>query len=294
MSDLILRGALEHPELHAVADRLRRYKERTETVLSSESEHWRCLSQLKQEAVARNDQLTATVVWCLEAIGRIQDHFVSAFLNIRAGQFQKAWDQLDRCEIGVSHLGRHFADEINEFGIEHIRVHTRLLQELYPRIMGFSSAILREDIRCSVCDAKITLREGCDHEKGEIYDGEMCAWVITRAKMLHVSLVDKPAHKIAMSFPKGKDDPRSSLIKCVVSALRSPWHGWSYRKEERRVRHPLFKGVCSDEDCPCGSGLVYKTCCMNKETVFPHFEFTFEMAPPHDLPRFGIHTPRDK
>ncbi len=293
MSDLILSGAFVHPELRPVADKLRLYEERTETVLAADSEHWRYLSQLKREAVARNDQLTAKAVWCLESIGRIQDQFVSAFVNIGKGEFQQAWDQLEHCEIGTLSLERHFIDESNEFGIEHVRVHTKQLQELYHLNMGLSSALVREDIRCSICDTKITLRGGCDHEKGEIYDGEMCGWVITRAKMLHVSLVDKPAHKYAMVFPKGNDDPRFAVVKSVVSALRSPWHGWRYQKEERRQHHPVFKNARPDQACPCESSLAFKDCCLGKETVFPHFQFSFEVEPPCHLPRFEIHIPRN-
>ncbi len=141
--------------------------------------------------------------------------------------------------------------------------------------MGISSALRREDIRCSICDTKITLRGGCDHEKGEIYDGEMCAWVITRARLLHVSLVDKPAHRYAMVFPNGNDDTRFYIVKSVVNVVASPWHGWRYRKEERRQHHPVFKDAGRDEPCPCGSNLDFNSCCLNKETVFPHFQFTF-------------------
>ena len=171
MNDTALHDVLERPVLRAATDRLRLYGERTETVLSSE--HWQYLSQVKQEAVARNDKLTAKAIWCLESIGRIQDQFVSAFLNIGKGEFQEAWDQLEHCEIGTLSLERHFIDESNEFGIEHVRVHTKQLQELYHLKMGLSAGLVREDIRCSICDTKITLRGGCDHKKGEIYDGEM-------------------------------------------------------------------------------------------------------------------------
>ena len=118
---------------------------------------------MKSKAVISKDQLTAKAVWCLETIGRIQDHFVSAFLYLKTSEFKEAWDQFERCEFETSFLDSHFTEERGEFGIEYIRTHTRQFQELFPFTAGISPAFLREDVRCSICDTRIGLRSGCEH-----------------------------------------------------------------------------------------------------------------------------------
>lgn len=286
-----LREAIYQPKLSAVTDWLRNYEHRTGS--SSFSEYQKLLSQLKCEAVSHNDQLTAKAVWCLETVDRIQDYFVSAFVHMKENRFKAAWDLLERCEIDTSFLDRHFTEEDGEFGIEHARFHTRQFQELYPGKWGFSPAFTIKETRCSICGTKRTLRGGCDHKVGDIYDGEMCFKDVTKlGRGLHVALVENPVQKSTVILPDD-DDYRFTLVKSVVSGLRNPWVGWIYFKEERRKYHPLFAGVGRKEPCPCGSTLGYENCCLEKETVFPHYQFVFDEEPQIEGPGLKIYPGRD-
>ena len=132
-----------------------------------------------------------------------------------------------------------------------------------------SPEFLYKDVRCSICDAKVTLRSDCGHELNEIYNGEMCIRVVKGAEILGIGLVDNPVQKYSVIFPNGDDDDRFTRLKYVASALNSPWDAWDYRKEERRQYHPAFKNLGRNELCACGSGLKYKKCCINEERVFP-------------------------
>ena len=287
-----LREAIYQPKLRAFTVWLRNYKHRTDS--SSLSEYQQLLSQVKYVAVSENDQLTAKAVWCLEAIGRIQDYFVSAFMRMKNTKYKAAWDLLERCEIDISFLDRHFIEDDGEFGIEHARFHTRQFQELYPGKWGFSLAFTIEDVRCSICGIKRTIRSGCDHKVGEIYDGEMCFRDIVKiGDALHVALVENPVQKSTVIFPPD-DDYRFTLVKYVVEGLRNPWVGWSYHKEERRKHYPVFANVGRNYPCPCGSSLKYKHCCLKKEVVLPHFQITFEEQPPKKLPHLIIQTGKDQ
>ena len=120
-------------------ERLREYRIHLDSLLPQT--FWQSLRDKKSEASANCDQGTAKLLWCLETIGRIQDHFLSAFLSISKSDFMTAWNQLERCEIELSFLDRHYSEEDNEFGIEHIRVHSRQLQELYPYTWGLSPSL---------------------------------------------------------------------------------------------------------------------------------------------------------
>ena len=101
---------------------LRVYRKRLDILLPDT--FWQSLRDKKSKATTNCDQKTAKLVWCLETIGRIQDHFLSAFLSIHKGEFMAAWYELERCEAELSFLNKHFSEQDNEFGIEHIRIHS--------------------------------------------------------------------------------------------------------------------------------------------------------------------------
>ena len=238
---MTLREAIDQPRLRPARDWLRNYKDRT--ALPSFSTLQPLLSQLKSDAVSINDQLTAKAVWCLETIGRIQNHFETSILDISAGEFISAWNGLERCEIEIYFLDRHFTEEAGEFGVEHVRVHTSQFQDFFPFKWGISPAYLHQEVRCTICDAEWTLRNRCNHKIGEIYNGEQCGKKICKFKILHVAIVDRPAQKYSVIAPNGNDDYRFNLVKYVADGLKSPWACWSYHKEERRKHHPLFVGI---------------------------------------------------
>lgn len=254
--------------------------------------HVELLSRLKKKAVTDGDQLTAKAVWCLETIYSIQRQYVAAVQGMRTGQFQQAWYLLDRCDIEGSFLRKHFADDREEFGIQHALIHVRRFQDLYPYNWGISPEFLYKEIRCSVCDEKITLRSDCGHETGEIYDGEMCSREISSIDILGVSIVANPVQKYSVIFPNGDDDDRFSLPQYVATALNNPWDAWSCQIEDRRQHHPAFQNLGRNEPCACGSGVKYKRCCANKETVFPHYRVTLSEHPKAELPQLVIHTRR--
>ena len=278
---MTLRETLRQPGLHIVTAWLRDYRSRTDT--TSFAVQFERLSRLKREAVTRDDQLTAKAVWCLERVAYIQKHFISAFQHIRADEFEEAWHELDSGGNQIRLLNGHFTEKSHEFGIEHVRRHTEQLQELYPFKWGISPAIIYREVLCSICDTKLTLRTKCAHTVGEIYDGEMCARSVTDAELLHISLVENPVQKFSVIFPNGNDDPRLALVRFVGTGLNSPWDGWSYSKEERRLYHPAFRNADPSNRCPCGTTLPYRQCCLDKEQVLPHYQVLFDKEPPVEL-----------
>lgn len=274
MNNLSLREAIDQPSLREMRDLLREYKSRS--ILTLPSECWQQLAFLKGAAVSAGDEVTAKAVWCLETIGRIQDNFISVFLNLRHGEFQVAWNLLERCERDIGFLDDHFTEDEGEFGVEHARAQTKKLQDMYPLTWAFSPAFLHKEIKCSICGTKLTLRSKCDHINGEIYEGEMCSRVVTSTELLHVALVKDPVQKYSFIFPKEDNLQPFSPLTNLAAAIGSPWRRWKYDKEERRQFHPAFKGVGRNEICPCNSGAKYKRCCLGKEKVFPHFKIYLE------------------
>lgn len=282
---MTVREVILEPEFDDVRRILQSYEERAYGVLPLE--FWSLLSLKKQGYVHAGEQLKAKASWCLEAIGRIQDTFVTVFLRIGSDEFREAWEMLGYCEKETYWLDKHFAESEDEFGIEHIRNHAVQIEELFELRGGFSPGILHKEVRCSVCDAALTLRKGCEHEIGEIYDGERCHLVVSDALLLHVAVVDNPAQRYSFIWPENEGKTRFAVVKYLSEHLNSPWEKWSFRKEVRRRFHPAFQNVGRYDPCPCRSNLNYRDCCLRKELVpeFPHFSFEVSGDAKGDLGR---------
>ena len=252
--------------------------------------YWTSLATAKARAVQAGDQETAKSAWVLETIGRAQDAFVQAFNSARERKFKAAWDSLHRSASELRFVERHYADEEDDFGLRHMRVHIPQFQSLFPYRWGLSPAFLRKRVECSVCGQRITLRSDCGHVTGEVYDGEMCIRRITEAEMLHVALVDTPAQPYSV-IELDTSRPDFLPVQYLLRALRSPWHAWAVSREERRAHHPLFKNLGRNEPCPCASGKKYKHCCLTSVTVFPHFEFSLAHPPPSGIQGIVLRPP---
>ena len=246
------------------------HKTRIDHILPKE--YWEELSYFKKNAVNESDQLTAKVAWCFETIGKIQDKFVEIYIHFINGEFYMGWCLLEKCEILIGFLDKHFLEKNNEFGIEHIRIHTKNFQSIFPYKTFFSpSSILKH--RCSVCNKLITPRNHCGHEIGEIYNGEMCHKIAETIEILEVSIVENPVQKYSVTFLEGKDQYNYEAIKYIVKKISSPWETWDYEKSKKLV--PKYKNVGRNELCPCGSGMKYKKCCLRKKQEIDHLEFSY-------------------
>ena len=249
--------------------------------------YWSELASSKAQFVSEGDQEAAKAIWVLETIGRAQDTFIRAFAMLRSEEFKAAWDSFDRTDAELGFLERHFVDEQQDFGIEHMNIHVQQFISVFPYRWGISPAFIYKAITCSICGERITVRSKCGHTLGEIYDGEMCVRQIESLEIIHVAIADPPAQRYSV-FDLEPGIPGFEPVRFLARALRTPWDGWSVRKEERRTHHPLFKGLEPSDMCGCASGKRYDECCMKSETVFPHFDFRFEHDPPPDTPRIVV------
>jgi hypothetical protein len=70
--------------------------------------------------------------------------------------------------------------------------------------VGMSIAYVARERHCSICGQD---PDGCPHIRGRVYGGQVCVSVVTRADLIEVSLVSRPAHPDAriesMSVPSG-------------------------------------------------------------------------------------------
>src|SRR5262245_41217975 len=90
------------------------------------------LAEQKRNAAARGDEGLAKHVWCLETVLAVQLGYVLAFAAIKTRQFYEAWCVLERCEIDLASLERHFTDAWDRFGMPFIYDHVERWQSLFP------------------------------------------------------------------------------------------------------------------------------------------------------------------
>jgi hypothetical protein len=233
------------------------------------------LNELKVRAVSERDELMAKAVWCLEQIADVQDRFVRAFHEMKAGRYYRGWCLLEQAEIGLHHLGRHFADPTDLFGLRFIAESVPAMQALFPYCYFLSPGFIREEAECGICRAPIRPRSPCGHEVGEIYEGRMCTRITTKATMLEVSLVTAPVQKYSVTFTKGVKY-NYAKIDYLIRALPSPWARWEVERQTRQKPRGDFNDLALDEHCPCGSRRLFQDCCSEEETVeIPHWQFIF-------------------
>lgn len=248
------------------------------------------LKKIKKIAVKQNDQKMAKELWCFEQILHVQNKYIDAYNLLKTKRYYDAWNSLERFEIGYSSLLKHFSDHDNEYWLEFMNKHVIQYQSIFPYNMFMSPEYLKMEVKCSICNQVINIRNPCGHKKGEIYGGEMCTHLITKGEFIGTSLVFSPGQKYSVVF---KNDPKTgqtidhynySSVKFVIDRLQSPFHNWDLQWKKIRQPHSKFAHMKKDEECPCESGKKYKDCCLLESGVLrPHCQIIFSVAPPDNL-----------
>jgi hypothetical protein len=251
------------------------------------------LKQIKQDAVARDDQDCAKTIWCYEQILKIQNLYLSAFTEMREHYFYPAWCTLERVEIELHFLERHlrFHDcEDDPYKLEFIYEHTTQFQSLFPYKMFFSPAYIAHEKVCTICEKPISIRNPCGHVVGEIYNGEQCGRRITSFDILEISMVDNPVQKYSVAWVSktisgfAVDPFNYASVDYVMRELRTPFSGWNMKWTKTTSTHSSYKNVGRNDRCPCGSGEKFKKCCIKKDKVeHKHLSIVFEEPPPREL-----------
>lgn len=249
------------------------------------------LSALKGQAVACDDQMRAKEIWCYEQILAIQQSYLSSFDLMKTEQYYAAWCILERTEIQLHHLERHYSYAGYDYRLWFINKHLRQFQSLYPYAIFMSPAYVKKKVLCSICRKAISIRNPCGHIVGEIYNGEQCGREVVEAELLEISATTEPSQKYSVGFivdsetGEKTDHYNYSLVKYVISGLRSPFDGWDVTWMNKRHPHVRYVHVNPAEACPCESGNKYSDCCLPTDGVLrPHAQISFWIPPPADLP----------
>lgn len=230
--------------------------------------------------VEKDDQRSAKEIWCLEQVLYIQQGYLNAFKLLKSGNYFNAWKEFENIEIKLQFLAPHMDINSDEYYLLFIKNHIKRYQSLYPYKIFMSPEILEHEKVCSVCNKRISIRNPCGHEVGEIYNGEMCYRIVTKCDVLGISFVESPLQKYSVPFltdgktEELKDHYNYKLIENLVKELKSPFDDWDVEIKQVIHPHETFADIGRNDKCPCGSGEKYKKCCLLKDGVtMPHYEF---------------------
>ncbi len=244
------------------------------------------LTNLKRLAVACNNQAEAKEIWVFEQITKIRTQYLKTFELLKSGSYYDAWCLLERIEIDIKCLKRHYWNSTGEYRLNFIEKAVYAFQTIYPYRFFFSSVILREEKKCSICNGIIDVNAPCGHKVGEIYNGEDCMRIITKPKLLGVDIVENPVHKSCVMFHVGDDGTQKDLynytaIEYLMKLINSPYETWDLEVQYQFIPHTQFSEYSKEDRCPCGSLQNYKDCCL-KEAGVKTLSFEFIVKHPSD------------
>lgn len=238
------------------------------------------IKEAKNQSAFNGEEYKANYLWCLYQIFLVQKNYTDAFWNMKNKKYENAWLQLDRADIELSFLEKHYEKYFGEpigirFQLLYILQSIKRFQMLFPYKLFMSRESIIKEEKCSICGAKIQLRGGCKHKLGQLYNGEQCCHEVTDFQLLAMSIVTDPFDKYTYLKIDGQDY-NYQVIDFLMDNLESPYDLWNV--EKIKVQNPDYKNVGRNDSCPCGSGKKYKKCCMGTSNErMDHFVF--------DLPR---------
>ena len=248
----------------------------------------------KRKAIESGDEELAKSIWCWQAIQRCQNSYIRAFHNMKAGYFYDAWCALEQVENILNALELHFDLDVqgnDAYKLLLIRKNTEQFQRLFPYGLFFSIGAVVLEKKCSICDQPTSLRNPCSHRVGQIYAGEMCKRIITKADLVEVSLVDRPAQKCTVPFMvddksgKAVDHYNYMHIHYAVECLQHPFSKWELVLRKRNRPTSDFAHVGKHDECPCGSTRAFADCCHGKQHLTrSHMQIRIEEAPDAQIP----------
>jgi hypothetical protein len=238
------------------------------------------LQLIKEDYVKENDQKEAKQIWIFQTIIEIHKLYRNAFELLKKKSYFEGWCQLERVEISIGCLKKHFLFDKDQFSLWHIEKSVKYLQVIFPYRLFISSELLKKKKKCSICNNDISIRNPCGHIVGEIYNGEMCHRIVTDVEFLGSSLVENPGNKFSVIFiidektGEQTDQYSYDTVDYLFECLESPYEHWDLEVSQRVTKLEDFGSIGRNDLCSCGSGKKFKKCCFeNIGKKYPHYEF---------------------
>lgn len=236
---------------------------------------------LKKKAISHGDELLANKLWVYESILTAHQYYNEAFKLLRQKKYVQGWNLLERAEIEIGGLKNHLHLVKENYKIKYVENMVQRLQTLFPYRLFASSELLEKEIKCSICEQRVSLRNPCGHRVGELYMGERCLRIVSECDVLGIALVENPVNKYSVMFNESedldfRDKEQFGLVNYILSIVKSPYDQWRVEISEKFFPHESYDNLKADDECPCNSGEKYQNCCLAQPGV-SGFDYQFRV-----------------
>lgn len=115
-----------------------------------------------------------------------------------------------------------------------------------------SIGAIAHDITCSICGQNLTEEDECEHERGEIYNGKICYWIINKIEPKEVSYVivpsDKYAHNTRVYKVKNKKNEVTESMTNIFDDLIKEYDIPSLKESAETNKVDVEEGVQFSEE----------------------------------------------
>jgi hypothetical protein len=117
------------------------------------------------------------------------------------------------------------------------------------------------------------LRSHCGHKVGDIYGGEMCIRIVTKADLMGIALVENPVNKYTVLFTVDSktneqvDHYNYDIVDYLMSLVTKAFEPWDLLVKHILIPHDDYNNIGREQHCRCGSAEKYKDCCLLLEDV---------------------------
>lgn len=171
-------------------------------------------------------------VWAMMTAIEVHQLYIQAFEQLKKGDYYIAWCSLEIAELAIAAIMRNDTDLYES--VRDISFQIQRIQSIYPYKVFASTEILIKEQKCSICDSVRCIRNDCGHRVGYVYNGKLCANIVTSRELKSISIVTNPVHKYAVAFlndGKGNsvDHYDYSILSALMKVWENPYKFWDYQ-----------------------------------------------------------------
>lgn len=174
----------------------------------------------------------SNIVWSIRSAIEVHQLYSLAFEQLKKTDYYMAWCTLERAELVIAAIRRNDSEVYD--AVKDISFQIQRVQSIYPYKAFASTEILIKEQKCSICDSVRSIRNDCGHRVGYVYNGNLCANIVTKAELKSVSIVTNPVHKYAVAFIKDEKGGTSDhydygILSAIIKVWESPYKFWDYQ-----------------------------------------------------------------
>lgn len=129
------------------------------------------LKEQKQKAIYNQEEWLANELWCLIEVYNIHKNYLAMFQLLKSGKYEEAWRVMDRIDISMGNLRINFGEGMNHYNLTFINQIIKYYEKVFPDFVYTSREGIIKSEKCSICGEKVSLRGGCSHVPGKLYNG---------------------------------------------------------------------------------------------------------------------------